>query len=66
MDPTPVVWQARPKFQDRVWLHALLFVLTIGTTTLVGGFWYGLTVVAILGCHELGHYFGLDDGEMPH
>jgi membrane-associated protease RseP (regulator of RpoE activity) len=57
LDPTPVVWQARPKFQDRVWLHALLFVLTIGTTTLVGGFWYGLTVVAILGCHELGHYF---------
>ena len=83
MDPTPVVWQPRSKFQDRVWLHALLFVLTIVTTTLVGadqyagfladfrrsgplnmsvpalllrGFWYSATILAILGCHELGHY----------
>jgi membrane-associated protease RseP (regulator of RpoE activity) len=83
LDPTPVVWQPRSKFQDRVWLHALLFVLTIVTTTLVGadqyagfladfkrsgplsmsvpalllrGFWYSATILAILGCHELGHY----------
>ena len=57
MDPTPVVWQPRSKFQDRVWLHVLLFVLTIGTTTLMGGFWYSGTALAILGAHELGHYF---------
>lgn len=85
MDPTPVVvWQPTPKFQDRVWLHVLLFALTIGTTTLVGagqyagylddfrgstalpmpfpallvrGLWYSGTILAILGCHELGHYF---------
>jgi len=85
LDPTPVVvWQPRRKFQDRVWLHLLLFALTIVTTTIVGadqyagflddfrrstslpmtpasllirGFWYSGTILAILGCHELGHYF---------
>jgi membrane-associated protease RseP (regulator of RpoE activity) len=87
LEPTPVVeWQVRPKFQDRVWLHLLLFALTIVTTTVVGvgqyvgflvgfvpaaahlpalsriavianGFWYSGTILAILGCHELGHYF---------
>ncbi len=80
--PPATVWQPRPKFQDRVWLHVLLFVLTIATTTLVGadhyaaylldftmrrlpmsygallvrGLWYSGTIIAILGCHELGHY----------
>jgi len=80
--PPAYVWRPRPKFQDRVWLHALLFVLTIATTTLAGighyvafranfltppgtlsarliwpGLYYSVTIIAILGCHELGHYF---------
>src|SRR5216683_2150468 len=82
--PAPAfIWTPRPKFQDRRWLHGLLLVLTIGTTTFVGadhyagflsdfvsrdlhmgfsslylrGFWYSGTILAILGCHELGHYF---------
>ena len=80
----PLVWQPRAKFQDRSWLHVLLFILTLASTTLVGaghyksflddfmaspelpmpfaalylrGFWYSATILAILGCHELGHYF---------
>jgi membrane-associated protease RseP (regulator of RpoE activity) len=85
LEPTPfAVWQPTPKFRDRVWLHVLLFVLTVASTTLVGaghyasflgdfsgarglpmpfpallvrGFWYSATILAILGCHELGHYF---------
>jgi membrane-associated protease RseP (regulator of RpoE activity) len=84
LEPTPVVWQPTPKFQDRVWRHLLLFALTLATTTLVGanhyanflgdfsgsvslpmplpalllrGLWYSATILAILGCHELGHYF---------
>ena len=66
------------KFRDRKWLHALLFLLTLGSTTLVGrfhylsfasdflrrnahaslidGLWYSLTILAILGAHEFGHY----------
>ena len=53
MDP---VWTPPLKFQDRRWLHALLFLLTVGSTWLVGGWAYSATILAILGCHELGHY----------
>jgi membrane-associated protease RseP (regulator of RpoE activity) len=55
--PPRFVWQPRPKFQDRVWLHVLLFALTVGSTWLVRGWPYSVTILAILGCHELGHYF---------
>jgi membrane-associated protease RseP (regulator of RpoE activity) len=50
------VWHPPLKFQDRRWLHALLFLLTVGSTALVGGWAYSATILAILGCHELGHY----------
>ena len=81
-EPDPLAWQPRPKFRDRLWLHAVLFALTVVTTTWVGaefyaswlygvtnqiprlalptillrGFWYSGTALAILTCHELGHY----------
>src|SRR6185295_19935973 len=32
----PFRWEPRRKFQDRIWWHALLLVLTIGTTTYLG------------------------------
>jgi membrane-associated protease RseP (regulator of RpoE activity) len=50
-------WERRPKFQHRWWLHSLLFLLTIASTWLTGGWAYSLTILAILGCHEFGHYF---------
>lgn len=70
--------------RDRIWLHVLLFLLTVFTTTFVGGalyfshvggftandrelnltelpfylngLWYSASILAILGCHEMGHY----------
>lgn len=68
--------------RERWGRHALLFVLTVVSTTYFGGFhytgflldfgaesaalgsrqfwvgglWYSLTILAILGCHEMGHY----------
>lgn len=82
LSPPAFTWTPRPKFQDRRWLHALLLLLTIVSTTWVGaenyanfasefstvdvplafaplilkGFWYSASILAILGCHEMGHY----------
>ncbi len=90
LDPAPAPLPRR----DRPWVHLALLLLTVASTTLVGGchylsfdlgfdqaptmtaaegrdfalglfsspafylngLWYSLTVLAILGCHEMGHY----------
>lgn len=89
---TPAPPPAAPR--DRMWVHVVLLLLTVASTTLVGachylsfdqgfepvapidaeagrdwilgifgqpsfylnGLWYSLTVLGILGCHEMGHY----------
>ena len=38
-------------------IHIFLFLLTIISTLLVGGFWYSLSIMVILLAHELGHFF---------
>jgi len=81
--PPEYVWRPTRKFRDRVWLHVVLLLATILSTTVIGelhyasfvsdfgvrqpaltasalflrGAWYSATILAILGCHELGHYF---------
>jgi membrane-associated protease RseP (regulator of RpoE activity) len=72
---------ARRRFQHKWWLHILLFLVTLGTTTALGiehylafisnfgardaafdasmllpAFWYSISILAILGAHEMGHY----------
>jgi membrane-associated protease RseP (regulator of RpoE activity) len=82
VEPEPVYRAPVPERQrNRVWLHVLLFLLTLASTTLVGaahyasfmselgtrpvlqtsrlilnGLPYSLTILAILGAHEMGHY----------
>ena len=81
-EPEPVYRAPAPQRQgDRVWLHLLLLLLTLASTTLVGaahyasfmsdfgtrpviqtsrliwnGLPYSLTILGILGAHEMGHY----------
>jgi membrane-associated protease RseP (regulator of RpoE activity) len=72
-----------PVRKERRWLHVLLFLLTVFTTSYVGGLhylsfesgfggavfpsafgsfladglWYSVSILAILGTHEFGHYY---------
>jgi membrane-associated protease RseP (regulator of RpoE activity) len=55
--PADLVWHPRQKFQNRVWIHTALLLATIASTASIGGWAYCVTVLAILGAHELGHYF---------
>jgi membrane-associated protease RseP (regulator of RpoE activity) len=46
-----------PKFQHKLALPILLFVVTLLSTWFVGGAWYAFAILLILGAHEFGHYF---------
>ena len=46
-----------PPRKPRTWLHVLLFLLTVVSTTMMGGFAYSASLLTILGAHEFGHYF---------
>jgi membrane-associated protease RseP (regulator of RpoE activity) len=46
----------RPLPHNKPHINIILFVLTIGSTYLLGGPWYCLAVMSILLSHEMGHY----------
>ncbi len=41
---------------NKLLIHSVLFVLTIGSTWLAHGIWYALAIISILLAHEMGHY----------
>ena len=50
-----------PKFfnklrSDKPQINVILFILTIGSTWLVNGIWYSISIITILLAHEMGHY----------
>ena len=53
----PVFRPLPPRPKPRIWLHVLLFLLTVVSTTMMGGFAYSACLLTILGAHEFGHYF---------
>lgn len=46
----------RPLPHNQPYINLILFLLTIGSTCLVGGLWYCLAIMSILLTHEMGHY----------
>ena len=52
VDPLP-----DPKRRRRILLQVLLFLLTILSTAMTGGWAYSATLILILLFHEMGHYF---------
>lgn len=46
----------RPRLQSRYTKALVLFLLTVGSTYLAGGWQYSLAVMSILVFHEFGHY----------
>lgn len=56
--PSPDLY---PKINPPTWkswaIFWLMLILTIGTTYLAGGWMFSISLIAILGCHEFGHYY---------
>src|SRR5262249_40023396 len=55
--PEPVFAPPPPPPKQRVWLHVLLFIVTVATTWLTAGPIFSAALIPILTAHEFGHYF---------
>ena len=55
--PEPYFYPAPAMPRPRLWLHILLFVLTVFSTVIVGGWVFSAGLLSILLAHEFGHYF---------
>ncbi|MBI3896169.1 MAG: site-2 protease family protein [Acidobacteria bacterium] len=55
--PEPVFYPPPKPPRQRGWVHVLLFLLTVVSTVLVGGWMFSAGLLSILLAHEFGHYF---------
>jgi len=55
--PVEIFPPARPMPRQRLWVHIVLFLLTVLSTVLVGGVSFSAGLLSILLAHEFGHYF---------
>jgi membrane-associated protease RseP (regulator of RpoE activity) len=55
----------RPLPRQRLWVHIVLFILTVFSTMLVGGFAFSAGLLSILLAHEFGHYFAAKHYRVP-
>ena len=51
--------------RPRLWLHALLFLLTVASTMMVAGSIFSAGMLSILLAHEFGHYFAARSYRVP-
>lgn len=64
--PEQQVRQPLPQqLRQRVWLHVVLYLATILTTTWLHGWQYSACLIAILTFHEFGHYFAAKKHRVP-
>lgn len=63
--PVEISPPARPMPRQRLWLHILLFGLTVLSTVFVGGIAFSAGLLSILLAHEFGHYFAAKYYKVP-
>ena len=51
--------------KPKIWLHIGLFLATVFSTTLVGGWIFSAGLLGILTAHEFGHYFAARYWRVP-
>jgi membrane-associated protease RseP (regulator of RpoE activity) len=61
----PRVYPQLSKPRPKLWLHLLLFALTVASTWLFIGWQYSLCVMTILTFHEFGHFFAARHYRVP-
>ena len=63
--PEIYVYQPPALPKPKYWLHILLFVLTVMTTTMIQGWIFSAALLSILTAHEFGHYFAARHHRVP-